>query len=251
MENYHPSYDIVGTESNILRGKRIVLGITGSVAAIRAPDIARELMRHGTFVYPVMTQAALKIIHPDVMHWATGNKPILKITGAIEHIALAGKVKTKADLILIAPATANTISKIACAIDDTAVTSVVTTALGQGLPLLIAPAMHESMYEHPLLKQNIEKLKKIGTTFLIPRLEEGKAKLADISEIVDTVIHCLNKKKRLKDKKVLITSGRTIEGVNRGTGDSLERLSCCPAQCLFLSLLLFCGLRKIRSFQPN
>ena len=62
MENYHPSYDIIGTKSNTLKGKRIILGITGSVAAIRAPDIARALMRHAAQVYPVMTKAAKQII---------------------------------------------------------------------------------------------------------------------------------------------------------------------------------------------
>jgi len=214
MEEKHPSFDIIGSKGSSLEQKRLVLCITGSVAAIRAPDIARELMRQGAHVIPVMTESACRIIHPDSMHWATGHKPVIQLTGAIEHIALAGNVETAADLILVAPATANTISKIACAIDDTAVTSVVTTALGQGIPLLIAPAMHESMYDHPLLKENIEKLKNIGVGFCMPQLEEGKAKIMDTKSIVQAVQVLISGKKSLYKKKVLITSGRTVEYID-------------------------------------
>lgn len=214
MEEKHPSFDIIGSKGSSLEQKRVVLCITGSVAAIRAPDIARELMRQGAHVIPVMTESACRIIHPDSMHWATGHKPVIQLTGAIEHIALAGNVDTRADLVLVAPATANTISKIACAIDDTAVTSVVTTALGQGIPLLIAPAMHESMYDHPLLKENIEKLKNIGVGFCMPQLEEGKAKIMDTKSIVQAVQALISGKKSLYKKKVLITSGRTVEYID-------------------------------------
>jgi phosphopantothenoylcysteine decarboxylase/phosphopantothenate--cysteine ligase len=214
MKDYHPSFDIIGSKGSLLKQKRIVLCITGSVAAVRAPEIARELMRQGAHVFPVMTESACRIIHPDSMHWATGHKPVEKLSGAIEHIALAGNAETRADLVLVAPATANTISKIACAIDDTAVTSVVTTALGQGIPLLIAPAMHESMYNHPLLKENMEKLKEIGVDFCLPQLEEGKAKILDTETVVRMVFDRLSQKKSLRKKKVLITSGRTVEYID-------------------------------------
>ncbi|MBN1799421.1 MAG: bifunctional phosphopantothenoylcysteine decarboxylase/phosphopantothenate--cysteine ligase CoaBC [Spirochaetales bacterium] len=214
MEEKHPSFDIIGSKGSLLAQKRIVLCVTGSVAAVRAPEIARELMRRGAHVFPVMTESACRIIHPDCMHWATGHKPVIQLTGAIEHIALAGNVDTCADLVLVAPATANTISKIACAIDDTSVTSVVTTALGQGIPLVIAPAMHESMYNHPLLKENIEKLTNIGVTFLLPVHEEGKAKIMDTESLVRAVCGRLTQKKSLDKKEVLITSGRTVEYID-------------------------------------
>jgi phosphopantothenoylcysteine decarboxylase/phosphopantothenate--cysteine ligase len=214
VEEYHPSFDIIGSKGSSLKGKRIVLGITGSIAAVRAPDIARELMRLGAHVFPVMTASAVKIIHPDSIHWATGHKPVVELSGALEHIALAGNVEMRADLVLVAPATANTISKIACAIDDTAVTSVVSVALGQGLPLVLAPAMHESMYNHSLLKENIEKLKRIGVVFLVPEIKEGKAKLMDTQAIVQAVLHVMDEKKNLNKKKVLITAGRTVEYID-------------------------------------
>jgi phosphopantothenoylcysteine decarboxylase/phosphopantothenate--cysteine ligase len=214
MEENHPSFDIIGSKGDSLQGKRIALCITGSIAAVRAPDIARGLMRLGAHVFPVMTASAARIIHPDSMHWATGHRPVVDLSGALEHVALASDVKTRADLVLVAPATANTISKIACAIDDTPVTSVVTVALGQGLPLVIAPAMHESMYNHPLLQENMQKLRQIGVTLLLPALEEGKAKLMDTEAIIKGVLAAIIEKKNLNKKKVLITSGRTVEYID-------------------------------------
>ncbi len=214
MVEYHPSFDIIGSKDKTLSGKRIVLCVTGSVAAVRAPEVARELMRRGAHVFPVMTESACRIIHPDSLHWATGHKPVTELTGALEHIVLAGNVPTRADLVLVAPATANTISKIACAIDDTPVTSVVTTTLGQGIPLVIAPAMHESMYNHPLLQENIKRLQGIGVRLILPRVEEDKAKISDTEEIVRTVGTLLSQKKNLEKKKVLITSGRTVEYID-------------------------------------
>ncbi|MEM3521664.1 MAG: flavoprotein, partial [Candidatus Bathyarchaeia archaeon] len=106
----HPSKDIIGTKGDELKGKKIVLCITGSVAAIESPKIARELMRHGAEVFTIMSKMAKRIIHPYLMEWATGNPVVLELTGKIEHVSLLNK----ADLVLIAPATANTINKIAC-----------------------------------------------------------------------------------------------------------------------------------------
>ena len=114
--NGHPSFDILGSESRIFEGKHIILGISGSVAAVRAPDIARKLMRLGAWVHPVMTKAACELISPDLMEWATGFKPITALTGAIEHVNLAGNVPVRADLILIAPATANTNDLYLCGV---------------------------------------------------------------------------------------------------------------------------------------
>ncbi|MEO0115506.1 MAG: flavoprotein [candidate division WOR-3 bacterium] len=186
----HPSEDIIGTKGSELKNKKIVLGITGSVAAIKSPELARELMRHGATVFPVMTKMAQKIIQPDLLEWATGNPVVLELTGKIEHIGLA----TMAHLILIAPATANTISKIACGIDDTPVTSVVTVAFGLGKPIFIVPAMHESMFKHPIVEENIHRLRALGCEFIAPEIEEGKAKIASIERIVRTIIDKLKNK---------------------------------------------------------
>ena len=97
----HPSFDIIGTAGSELAGKRIVLCITGSVACVRSSEVARLLMRHGAIVYPVMTASACQLIGPDLIEWACGYKPVTTLTGAVEHVALAGNVKDKADLILV------------------------------------------------------------------------------------------------------------------------------------------------------
>lgn len=210
----HPSKDITQTRGTELKGKRVVLGITGSVAAVQCPEIARQLMRHGAEVFAVMSPMAQKIIHPYLMEWATGNSVVTELTGKIEHVALAGEHANKADLILIAPATANTISKITAGIDDTTVTSVASTAFGSKIPIIIVPAMHESMYRHPIVNENIEKLKALGVQFVEPRIEEGKAKIAETKEILETVIHKLSASKDFAGMKILVTAGPTVEYID-------------------------------------
>jgi len=210
----HPSKHIVGTEGNELKGKRVVLCVTGSVAAVQSPEIARVLMRHGAEVFPVMSQMAGKVVHPYLMEWATGNEVVTELTGKIEHVALVGEHSLKADVVLIAPATANTISKIACGIDDTTVSSVASTAFGSNCPVIIVPAMHESMYDHPILNENIRKLKALGVEFVGPRIEEGKAKIAKTRDIVEAVIRRLRIKRDFSGLRVLITAGATVEHID-------------------------------------
>ncbi|WP_456322032.1 bifunctional phosphopantothenoylcysteine decarboxylase/phosphopantothenate--cysteine ligase CoaBC, partial [Palaeococcus sp. (in: euryarchaeotes)] len=203
---------IHATKSKKLLGKKIVLAIPGSIAAVECVKLVRELIRHGAEVHAVMSESAQKIVHPYAMEFATGNKVVTEITGFIEHVELCGEHDKKADLVLVCPATANTISKIACGIDDTPVTTVVTTAFAH-TPIMIAPAMHATMYEHPIVRENIEKLKRVGVEFIGPRFEEGKAKVASIDEIIYHVIKKLHKKD-LTGKKVLITAGATREYID-------------------------------------
>jgi phosphopantothenoylcysteine decarboxylase/phosphopantothenate--cysteine ligase len=155
-----------------------------------------------------------KVVHPYLLEWATGNQVVTELTGKIEHVALVGEHSSSADLVLVAPATANTISKIACGIDDTTVTSVASTAFGSNRPIIIVPAMHESMYNHPILVKNIKELKALGVEFVGPRIEEGKAKIAKTRDIVDTVIRRLTVKTDFSGLKVLITAGATIEHID-------------------------------------
>jgi len=200
----HPSEDIRSALGDSLAGSRIALCVTGSVAVVKSPELARLLMRHGADVVPVMSRGATDLMSPDLLFWATGNKPVTELTGAIEHVALAGNVPGKVDLVLVAPATANTIGKIAVGIDDTPVTTVVTTALGEGIPLMVVPAMHEPMYRHPIVVENLEKLSRIGVQVIMPRVEEGKAKIADSETVVEAVRALLGSKRSLG-------GGRTVE----------------------------------------
>lgn len=210
----HTSKDIIGTKGNLLKGRKVVLCITGSVAAIKSPEIARELMRLGAEVYPVMSRNSLQILHPHLMEWATGNPVVTELSGKIEHVALAGDHDHTADLILIAPSTANTISKIAVGIDDTPVTTVVSTAFGSKIPIVIVPAMHASLYNHPIVIHNIDQLKAHGVNFVGPRFEEKKAKIATVNEVVAFVRDKLTKSQDLVNTTIVITAGPTVEHVD-------------------------------------
>ena len=205
--------NIQGSTSNQLLGKRIALCVCGSVASIKSVELARELIRHGAEVYPIMSTSAKNIIHPNILKWATGNSPVTKLTGKIEHIQLAGNWDNKVDLIIIYPATANTIGKIASGIDDTPITSVAITAMGSNIPIFIAPAMHQPMYNNIIVKENISKLIQLKVKFLLPYIEEDKAKIIAIDEVLEHVINQFNNKKFL-DKKIIITAGPTIEYID-------------------------------------
>ena len=207
----HPSLDITGTDGKELLGKNIVLCITGSVAAYRAVELARLLMRHGGTVRCVLTPSAADLITPQYMTWATGHPAITTLGGNMEHISLADRQNT--DLILVYPATANTISKMACGTDDTAVSTILTTALGSGMPILVCPAMHDSLYTNPAVRRNIEFL---GQTvrFAPPTITEGKAKVAEPQEVLDTVIQTISRTAPLRSRRVLVVAGPTLERID-------------------------------------
>lgn len=204
--------DISCTVSKALSGKRIVVGVTGSIAAVRVIDLVRDLIRRGAEVHCVVSPAALQILHPYALEYASARPVITEITGKVEHVEFCG-VGGRADLLLIAPATANTIGKMALGIDDTPVTTFATTALGSGKPVMVVPAMHEAMYCHPAVMKNLEALRSFGVVVIDPRIEEGKAKIADGSRVVLEVERLLGPKD-LSGKKILITSGSNAERVD-------------------------------------
>ncbi|MDH2899417.1 MAG: phosphopantothenoylcysteine decarboxylase [archaeon] len=188
--------DITGTLGNELSGKRIALCVTGSISITEAPGIARLLMRHGADVIPVLTPRACEFVSPMIFEWSTGNPPITKLTGKVEHVELVSIQSSKrADLILIAPCTANTIGKISSGISDEPVSTLVCTALGSGIPILIASAMHEPMIKNPIIQQAKEKLEREGVKFIEGSLVESKSKLAEPEEIVQAVISEIGKSK--------------------------------------------------------
>ena len=210
--NSHPTLWIKEQTSRSLAGKTIVIGVTGSIAAVHVVELARELIRNGADVYAVTTPSAERIIHPDALGYATGNNVITKLTGKIEHVEFCG-LKGRADLLLIAPATANTIGKIAHGVDDTPVTTFATTAIGSNIPVIVVPAMHEAMYNHPAVIENIEKMKEWGIIFIDPRLEEGIAKIASNKMIVLAAERALGNRD-LAGKRIIITSGANAESID-------------------------------------
>jgi phosphopantothenoylcysteine decarboxylase/phosphopantothenate--cysteine ligase len=196
----------------MLAGVNVALGVTGSIAAVKVVELAHELRRRGASVRGVMSDSARGIVHPWAVEFATDEPVVTEITGQVEHVELCGR-DGWADVFLIAPATANTVGKVAAAIDDTPVTTCATTALGAGVPVVVAPAMHEPMYDHPGVLEAIDRVESWGVEFVAPRIEEGKAKIATEDAIALEVARAPGPTP-LDGKRVVVTSGATSEPVD-------------------------------------
>jgi len=192
-----------------LNGKIGVLCLTGSVAIFEGVRLARELIKQGVEVQTVLTPDACRFIGPDLLSWATTKSAITEISSMAEHISLA----ETADFVLVAPATANTIAKIALGICDTSVTLVTTAALGAGVPILIVPAMHLCLFENPFIQERITSLEEQGVHFIPPEMREGKAKFPSYLSIMNT-LSSLFQKKDLMDYSFLINAGPTREFID-------------------------------------
>lgn len=191
---------------------KIILCITGSIAATEDLKLVHQLQRHGFEVECFMTPSATEIITPLSMEFATKNPVNTKITGYVEHVTNA-----QADLILVAPATANTISKFANKIADTNVTTLLLTASGYDTPILIVPSMHISMYN--AIEDNINKIKESlpQVHFMEPINAERKAKFPSKHDIVLEVERIISNQK-LKNKNVLVSTGATFEAMDAMRG---------------------------------
>lgn len=196
----------------MLEGRNVVLGVCGSIAAVRCVELIHELRRQGASVRAVTSPSAASIINPWSLEFASNRPVVTEITGAVEHVELCGD-DGWGDVLLLAPATANTIGKMAAAIDDTPVTTCATTALGSGLPVAIAPAMHEPMWEHPGVLDAIGRLEEWGVTFVPPRIEEGKAKIADNDALVTAAARSTSDQD-LARTHVVVTAGATTETID-------------------------------------
>ncbi len=199
---------------SIFLKKKIVLGITASIAAYKAASICSRLSGMGANVVPVMTPNALNFISPLTFSSISGNKTIIdqfENQKKIYHISLSHS----ADVFLIAPASADIISKLSYGIGDNFLT---TSAISATCPVLVAPAMNESMYLDPLIQKNIQRLKESGKYFFIgPESgklacgEEGLGKLENEDIIIERLAELLSYRKDLTDKNVIVTAGGTRE----------------------------------------
>ena len=196
----------------MLDGVNVALGVTGSIAAVKTVELAHELRRRGASVRAVTTDAAEGIVHPWSLEFATETAVVTEITGGVQHVELCGR-EGWADVLLIAPATANTVAKIAAAVDDTPVTTCATTALGAGVPVVVAPAMHEPMYDHPGVLDAIERVESWGVDFVDPRVAEGKAKIATEDAIALETARAVTAED-LSGQHVVVTSGATTESID-------------------------------------
>ena len=168
----------------------IILCVTGSVAASQSVKLAREFKRQGMEVKCFMSESASKILHPNSMEFATGSEVVTELTGNIEHVKYSQE-----DLILVAPATANTISKFAYKIADNPISTLLITAYGHDTPILFVPSMHDSMFK--AIEENINKIKAEESAFFMPPvMDEGKAKFPSNEDIVLESLRCINLSKK-------------------------------------------------------
>ncbi|MBM3149236.1 MAG: bifunctional phosphopantothenoylcysteine decarboxylase/phosphopantothenate--cysteine ligase CoaBC [Chloroflexi bacterium] len=202
----------------VLSDKTIVLGVTGSIAAYKAADLASKLTQAGAKVEVIMTEAATEFVTPLTFRSITGRPVVTKMFElaseySVEHVALA----EAADIVVIAPATANTIAKLAAGIADDMLGC---TVLATEAPVVIAPAMNVNMYQNKVTQENLDKLKARGFTFVGPgygRLacgDMGLGRLVDVDEILGAVCQVLGRKGDLADKRVVVTAGGTQEPVD-------------------------------------
>ena len=211
ISKHHPVEDIVGEVNRYLEGKTVILGITGSVPSYKAVDTARWLIRRGARVIPVMTYEAKKYVGEDLLHWATGFKPLVELTGETEHISLV----RGSDSILVAPATLSTLAKIAYGIADNPVALMAVSALGYNKNVIVAPAMHSSLYDSDQYKSAITRLEEQGVTVIPPVVEKGVARYPQ-PELVARVSAAITSRGRdMRGLKVLVTAGPTREWMDR------------------------------------
>ena len=206
----HPVERIRGSYSRSLSGKCIVLGITGSVAAYKAIDTARWLIRRGARVVTVATQPALELLGAKLLEWATGERVVSDLTGEVEHISLSWEC----DLMLVAPATISTMAKIAYGIADNPVALTAISMLGQGKPVIVAPAMHESMMRSSQYEEVEALLARRGVTIIPPKVEEGVAKYPDPSFIARVASSVALRGRDLAGSRILVTAGPTREWID-------------------------------------
>ena len=201
----------------MLLGKNITVGITGGIAAFKAAQLVSNLRSGGAQVRVIMTRAAQEFVRPLTLQTLSGHQVYTDLFAVsdkpVQHIDLAAG----SDIIVIAPATANIIGKIAGGIADDLLSTVVTAAI---CPVLICPAMNVHMYDNPVVRQNLDKLVALGYHFVEPgagRLAcgtEGRGRLAELDLITSQIEKILTLKNDLRDMTVLVTAGPTVEPVD-------------------------------------
>ena len=222
----------------MLKGKTVVLGVTGSIAAYKIASLASSLVKLHADVHVLMTQNATNFINPITFETLTGNKCLVDTFDRnfqfdVAHVSLA----KKADVMLIAPASANVIGKIAGGIADDMLT---TTVMASTAPVLISPAMNTHMFENPIVQDNLKKLERFGYTLIAPAVgmlacrDIGAGKLPEPETLLEWILQEIACEKDLKGKKILISAGATQESLdpvryltNHSTGKMGDALATC------------------------
>ncbi len=253
-------------KNNILKGKNIVIGITGGIACYKVLKLIKELRKNGADVHIIMTEASTHLVDIKDFEKASGNEvhttlfhpkvnfiEYIKKNKPIKHISVADI----ADLFLICPASTNIIGKIANGIADDLLTTSITATIA---PVLICPAMNVKMWKNPIVQENVSKLKSLNYHFVTPEYGElacgykGVGRLADSKRILDRMILLLKQRSILKGKKVLVTAGATFEEIDPVriiTNKSSGKMGTSMAEQAFLRGADVTLLRGHNSAEPN
>ncbi|WP_294449338.1 bifunctional phosphopantothenoylcysteine decarboxylase/phosphopantothenate--cysteine ligase CoaBC [uncultured Ruminococcus sp.] len=224
-----------------LSDKTVVLGVSGSIAAYKIPTLVRLLKKQGCNVQVLMTQNATQFINPITFESLTGNKCLIdtfdrNFQYSVEHVALA----KQADLVMIAPASANVIGKIAYGIADDMLT---TTVMACPCKKMISPAMNHNMYHNPIVQDNLEKLKRFGYEIITPDRgmlangDDGDGRMPEPEVLFEYILRELACEKDLAGKKVLVTAGATMEAIDPVryiTNHSSGKMGCALAKAAML-----------------
>lgn len=201
----------------MLKGKKIVLGVSGGIAAYKAVQLASDLRKEGADIHIIMTKNAAEFVTPLTFETISNNRTVIdtfdrNFEWQVGHIGLA----QSADIFVVAPATANVIAKMACGIADDMLT---TTFLAAKCPKVVCPAMNTGMYENEVTQRNLRTLAELGINIIDPASgllacgDVGKGRLPELKTIIDGVRSALVPK-TLKGKKVMITAGPTCEDID-------------------------------------
>ena len=222
----------------MLKGKCVVLGVTGSIAAYKIANLASMLVKLHADVHVIMTQNATNFINPITFETLTNHKCLVdtfdrNFNYNVEHVALA----KKADVVMIAPASANVIGKLACGIADDMLT---TTVLACKCKKIIAPAMNTNMFENPIVQDNLERLKRFGMEVIEPAVgylacgDTGAGKMPEEKVLLDYILREIRYEKDMVGVKVLVTAGATREAMDPVrfiTNHSSGKMGCAIARC--------------------
>ena len=235
----------------MLKGKTVVLAVSGSIAAYKIPNLARMLKKEGADVQVLMTQNAAHFINPITFESLTGNKCLIdtfdrNFQYSVEHVALA----KQADVVMIAPASANVIGKIACGIADDMLT---TTVMACPCDKIVAPAMNHNMYHNSIVGENLQKLARHGYIIIPPDSgmlangDSGDGRMPEEKVLMEYIVRQIGFPKDLAGKKVLVTAGATREAIDPVrfiTNHSSGRMGCAVARAAMLrgaDVTLVCG----------
>jgi len=236
--------DVVNHGSS-LDGKRILLGITGGIAAVESVRLGRELRRHGAEIHVIMTDAATKVITPLAVRWATQTNVDVEWSGEMPQLE-------GFDAILVAPATRNTLSKHANGVMDSPLSMALAAGTGNGTPILVVPSMHDDLFDDPVTMDLLNRIKSRGCSILISESEEGRRKQPSPEDIVRRLSHVINHDE--KSRNVLVMIGGTeapIDDVRTISNRSTGRTGWEIADFLYRQGHNICVLAGRMSFEPS